>query len=35
MEGLRILKAINLPRKKDLTGDGCVEANPGPDIEPS
>jgi hypothetical protein len=31
MDGLRILKAIALDRKKDLTGDGCVESNPGPD----
>jgi hypothetical protein len=33
MEGLRILKAIHLDRKKDLTGDGCVESNPGPDSD--
>jgi len=32
IDGLRILKAIGLPRKKDLTGDGCVESNPGPDV---
>lgn len=29
-ECLRIFKAIGLDRKKDLTGDGCVESNPGP-----
>jgi hypothetical protein len=27
---VRVLKAIGLDRKKDLTGDGDVESNPGP-----
>jgi hypothetical protein len=25
-----LFKAIDVLRKKDLTGDGCVEKNPGP-----